>query len=61
MDLTAPERQLILTLRHLQSFTVGIAMGILLANGDAGRTEVGDGVDLRSAWIDLSDQRSDNT
>jgi hypothetical protein len=36
-------------------------MGILLANGDAGRTEVGDGVDLGSAWIDLSDQRSDNT
>jgi hypothetical protein len=48
MDLTNQERQLILTLRHLQSFTVIVHRNehwrIVLADHDADRTEVGEGL-----------------
>jgi hypothetical protein len=45
-DLTAQERHLIMTLRHLMSF-------IVLADQETGRTETGEGEDFGRAWDDL--------
>src|SRR5215472_18143851 len=56
-DLTAQEQELILTLRYLKSFSVSI----ILADHDANRTEVGEGLDFENAWVELSGKRSNNT
>jgi hypothetical protein len=60
-DLTAQERQLILTLRQLRSFTVIIHKNarwrIVLTDEDACRTQVGEGVEFASAWDDLNGSR----
>ena len=57
-DLTAQEQELILTLRYLRSFSVIVHRNgrwrIILADHDASRTEVGEGLDFESAWIELS-------
>ena len=62
-DVTPQERQLILTLRHLASFTIIVHRNeqwrIVLADHNADRTEVGEGADFGSAWVELSDARSD--
>ena len=64
-DLTAQEQELILTLRYLKSFSVIVHRNehwrIILADHDAGRTQVGEGSDFESAWIELSGKRSNNT
>ena len=64
-DLTAQEQELILTLRYLKSFSVIVHRNegwrIILAEHDAGRTEVGEGLDFESAWVELSGKRSNNT
>ena len=61
-DMTPQERELILTLRHLKSFSIIVHRNeqwrIVLADHDADRTEVGEGVDFASAWVVLSGQRS---
>jgi hypothetical protein len=60
-DLTAQEGQLIMTLRHLRSFTVIVHRNeqwrIVLADHDADRTETGEGRDFGSAWDDLDGNR----
>ena len=64
-DLTAQEQELILTLRYLKSFSVIVHRNehwrIILADHDADRTEVGEGSDFESAWVELSGKRSNNT
>jgi len=64
-DLTAQERELLLTLRYLKSFSVIVHRNehwrIILADHDANRTEVGEGLDFESAWVELSGKRSNNT
>jgi hypothetical protein len=64
-DLTAQEQELILTLRYLRSFSVIVHRNerwrIILADHDAGRTEVGEGLDFESAWVELSGKRSSLT
>jgi len=64
-DLTAQEQELILTLRYLRSFSIIVHRNgrwrIIVADHDAGRTEVGEGLDFESAWIELSGKRSNNT
>lgn len=61
-DVTPQEQELILTLRHLASFTIIVHRNerwrIVLADHNAGRTEVGEGVDFGSAWVELSGERS---
>ena len=61
-DLTVQERELILLLRLLRSFSVIVHRNerwrIVLADHDAGRTEVGEGFDFGSAWVELIGQRS---
>src|ERR1700720_4240800 len=56
-DLTAQERHLIMTLRHLMSFTVIVHRNerwrIVLADQETGRTETGEGEDFGRAWDDL--------
>ena len=56
-DLTAQERHLIMTLRHLMSFTVIVHRNerwrIVLADQETGRTETGEGKDFGRAWDDL--------
>ena len=57
-DLTAQERELIMTLRHLRSFTVIIHRNtqwrIVVSDDDAGRTNTGEGEDFGKAWDGLS-------
>jgi hypothetical protein len=64
-DLTTQERDLILTLRHLKSFTIIVHRNerwrIVLAEHDAGRTEVGEGIDFESAWVEMSTHPLRNT
>lgn len=64
-DLTIQERQLILMLRHLKSFTIIVHRNerwrIVLADHDAGRTEVGESIDFESAWVELSTHCLNNT
>ena len=64
-DLTAQEQELILTLRYLKSFSVIVHRNgrwrIILADHDANRTEVGEGLDFENAWVELSGKRSNNT
>ena len=56
-DLTAQERHLIMTLRHLMSFTVIVHRNerwrIVLADQETGRIETGEGEDFGRAWDDL--------
>ena len=56
-DLAAQERELIMTLRHLRSFTVIIHLNaqwrIVVSDDDAGRTNTGEGEDFGRAWDDL--------
>jgi hypothetical protein len=56
--LTTQERQLIMTLRQLMSFTVVVHRNerwrIVVADQDAGRTDTGEGEDFGRAWDDLS-------
>ena len=64
-ELTAQEQELILTLRYLRSFSLIVHRNehwrIILADHDAGRTEVGEGLDFENAWVELSGKRSNNT
>ena len=57
-DLTAQERELIMTFRHLRSLTVVIHRNarwrIVVSDDDAGRTNTGEGEDFGKAWDDLS-------
>jgi hypothetical protein len=60
-DLTAQERELVMTLRHLRNFTV-IVHGnerwrVVVADQDGGRTRSGEGEDFGKAWDDLSGKR----
>jgi hypothetical protein len=52
-DLTAQERELIMTFRHLVSFTVIVHRNerwrIVLADQEAGRTQTGEGEDFGKA------------
>jgi hypothetical protein len=61
-DLTAQEQALLLIPRYLRSFSVIVHRNerwrIILADHDAGRTEVGEGLDFESAWVELSGKRS---
>jgi hypothetical protein len=61
VDLSEQELQLIMTLRHLMSFTVIVHRNegwrVVLADDDIGRTETGEGDDFGSAWDDLSGNR----
>jgi hypothetical protein len=63
-ELTTQERQLIMTLRRLGSFTVIVHRNerwrIVLADVD-GRTETGEGADFGSAWDDVSGNRQTGT
>jgi hypothetical protein len=56
-ELTGQERELIMTLRHLRSFTVIVHRNehwrIVVADQEAGRTETGEGEDFGKAWDDL--------
>jgi len=60
-DLTAQERELIVTLRLLRSFTVIIHRNtqwrIVLSDEDAGRTNTSEGEDFGKAWDGLSGKR----
>jgi hypothetical protein len=60
-DLTTQEQELIMTLRHLRSFTVIVHRNarwrIVLADEDAGRTESGEGEDFGTAWGALNGKR----
>ena len=60
-DLTAQERELIMTLRHLRSFTVifhrNARWRIVVSDDDAGRTNTGEGEDFGKAWDGLNGKR----
>jgi hypothetical protein len=60
-ELTLQEQQLIMTMRHLSSFTVIIHRNeewrIVLADHDVPRTETGEGSDFGGAWDHLSGNR----
>ena len=60
-DLTVQERQLLLTLRHLRSFTLIVHKNeqwrIVLTDEDACRTQVGEGAEFASAWKNLDGTR----
>ena len=60
-DLTSQERQLIVTLRRLSSFTVIVHRNerwrIILADENAGRTATGEGEDFANAWDRLGSDR----
>ncbi|MGC2203012.1 MAG: hypothetical protein WA633_23090 [Stellaceae bacterium] len=60
-DLTAQERELIMTMRHLRSFTVVVHRNdlwrIVLADQEAGKTETGEGEDFARAWDHLGGKR----
>jgi hypothetical protein len=57
-DLTAQERELIMTLQRLRSFTLIVHRNarwrIVLADQDTGRTDTGEGEDFGTAWDRLS-------
>jgi len=60
-DLTAQERELIMTFRRLRSFTAVVHRNdqwrIVLADQEAGRTDTGEGEDFAKAWDRLSGSR----
>ncbi|HEY3619984.1 MAG TPA: hypothetical protein VGK96_24505 [Candidatus Sulfotelmatobacter sp.] len=60
-DLTAQEREMIMTFWHLGRFTVivhrNVRWRIVLADEEAGRTENGEGEDFGKAWDSLGDER----
>jgi hypothetical protein len=60
-DLTAQERELIMTFRHLSCFTMIVHRNarwrIVLADQEAGRTETGEGEDFGKAWDSLGGKR----
>jgi hypothetical protein len=57
-DLTAQERQFIMTLRQLRTFTVIVHRNeqwrIVVADQETGRTDTGEGEDFGKAWEGLS-------
>lgn len=57
-DLTAQERELIMTLQRLRSFTLIVHRNarwrIVLADQETGRTDTGEGEDFGKAWDHLS-------
>ena len=60
-DLTAQERELIMTFRRLSRFTVIVHRNarwrIVLADEEAGRTENGEGEDFGKPWDSLGGKR----
>jgi hypothetical protein len=60
-DLTAQERELIMTFRRLSRFTVIVHRNarwrIVLADEEAGRTQNGEGEDFGKAWDSLGGKR----
>ena len=60
-DLTAQERELILTLRHVRGFTLIVHKNdrwrIVLTDQDAYRTQLGEGAEFASAWDNLHGRR----
>ena len=60
-DLTAQERELIMTFRHLGCFTVIVHRNecwrIVLANQEAGRIQTGEGEDFEKAWDSLGGEK----